>query len=215
MRRCPKCCAALWKATTPSCSWWTKPAACWAQFAFPNCGAPFSSRIRCGALVVAGDLLGPQRASVTEDDDLDLALRVLGNEDVEELPVVERGDPRKLAGAIRKRDVLAAYQRELMRRDLAGGFGSAVAVVDRVHQVDLGGGYVVQELLAPRAASGKSLRELDLRARAGVQVLLIRSPEPALRPVCASPGPLDVIASGDRLIVAGPKPAVDAMAGRS
>jgi len=167
------------------------------------------------ALVVAGDLLGPQRASVTEDDDLDLALRVLGSEDVEELPVVERGDPRKLAGAIRKRDVLAAYQREVMRRDLAGGFGSAVAVVDRVHQVDLGGGFVVQELLAPRAASGKSLRELDLRARAGVQVLLIRSPEAGAAPSVRVPGPLDVIASGDRLIVAGPKPAVDAMAGRS
>jgi uncharacterized protein with PhoU and TrkA domain len=100
-----------------------------------------------------------------------------------------------------------------MRRDLAGGVSTTIAVVDKVHQVDLGGGYVVQEVLAPRSFIGQSLRELDLRTRAGVQVLIIRStaakPEaPAIR----VPDPNARIELGDKLVLAGPKDSVDSVA---
>ncbi len=165
-------------------------------------------------LVVASDLFTPRRAVLTLDDDLDLAMQLFSNEDVDEIPVVDRDDERRLVGSVHKRDVIASYSQEVLRRDLAGGVGGSVAVVDRVHQVDLGGGFVVQELLAPAAFIGQSLRDLDLRARHGVQVLLLRSEGGDRRRSVRVPGPGDQVAAGDKLVVAGPKRAVDEISGR-
>ena len=67
-----------------------------------------------------------------------------------------------------------AYNREVLRRDLAGGMTSRVALAGRTRRVELGGGYVVAELPAPRSFFGKSLRELALRQEHGVEVLIVR-----------------------------------------
>ena len=140
-------------------------------------------------------------------------MQIFSHEEIEELAVVSAENSRKLVGSVHKRDVINAYNQEVMRRDLAGGVSTTIAVVDKVHQVDLGGGYVVQEVLAPRSLVGQSLRELDLRTRAGVHVLIIRStaakPEaPAIR----TPDPNARIESGDKLVLAGPKDSVDSVA---
>jgi uncharacterized protein with PhoU and TrkA domain len=79
--------------------------------------------------------------------------------------------------------------------------------------VDLGGGYVVQEVLTPRSFIGRSLSELDLRTRAGVQVLIIRSA--TAKPGTSTiriPGPNARLQPGDKLVVAGPKDSVDSLA---
>ena len=167
------------------------------------------------SLVVAEDLLERNRPSVREDHDLDLVMQIFSHEEIEELAVVDAENSRKLVGSIHKRDVINAYNQEVMRRDLAGGVSTTIAVVDKVHQVDLGGGYVVQEVLTPRSFVGQSLTELDLRTRAGVQVLIIRSAtakpgDPTIR----IPGPNARVEPGDKLVVAGPKDSVDSLANR-
>lgn len=164
------------------------------------------------SVLVAGDLTERGRPTVTEADDLDVAMQIFGTEEVEEIAVVAAEDPTRLLGSLHKRDVLAAYSQEVMRRDLAGGVSSTVAVVDRVHQVDLGGGYVVQEILVPSRFLGRSLRELDLRSRRGVQVLLLRRPRAGGDAAIRVPGPEDRLEAGEKLVVAGPKEAVDDLA---
>ena len=160
------------------------------------------------ALVVAGDLV-EARPTVTEDDDLDVVMQLWQTEGVEELAVVAADDPKRLVGSVHKRDLINAYNQEVMRRDLAGGVATTVGVVDRVRQVDLGGGYALQEVLAPPRFIGRSLRELDLRGEFGVQVLLIRTPGADGTPAIRVPTPQDRIATGERLVVAGPKEAVE------
>lgn len=163
-------------------------------------------------IVVAEDLV-QRRPTVREDDDLDQVMQIFSHEEVEELAVVSPEDPRALRGSVHKRDVIYARNQEMMRRDLAGGVSTTVAVVDRVHQVDLGGGYVVQEFLAPRAFAGRTLRELNLRSQAGVQVLLLRgAPGRVGGERIRVPGPEDRVELGDKLVVAGPKESVDLLA---
>jgi CBS domain-containing protein len=165
------------------------------------------------SLVVAEDLLERSRPSVRADDNLDVVMQIFSHEEIEELAVVDAEDGRKLVGSVHKRDVINAYNQEIMRRDLAGGVSTTIAVVDKVHQVDLGGGYVVQEVLTPRSFVGQCLRDLDLRTKSGVQVLVIRSAAtkpgaPAIR----IPDPDARIESGDKLVLAGPKSSVEAIA---
>jgi len=163
-------------------------------------------------VVVAGDLVGSTPPTVTPDDDLDTVMQILGHADLEEIGVVDPEDSRALVGTVTSQHTIDAYNTEVLRRDLAGGISSTVGLSGRVRQVELGGGYVVQELDAPLRFHGRTLRELDVRVRHGVQVVLIRSPlerDPALR--VRVPSSTDRIREGDALIVAGAKDAVDAL----
>jgi CIC family chloride channel protein len=165
-----------------------------------------------GNVVVAEDLVVSDHPTVTPDDDLDTVMQILGHADLEELAVVDPDHPRKLIGSVTSQHAIDAYNAEVLRRDLAGGVGSSVGVAGRIRQVELGGGYVVQELDAPLSFHGRSLRELDVRVRHGVQVVLIRSPlEPDPDRRVRVPSSTDRIQEGDTLIVAGPKAEVESL----
>jgi CIC family chloride channel protein len=159
-------------------------------------------------VVVAGDLVERSRPTVTEDDRLDLVIRIFSHSVVEEIAVVDRDNPRRLVGSLHKREVLAAYNQEILRRDLAGGVLGTMTAVRKVQRLDLGDGYVLQELLAPTAFHGRDLSELNLRRHLGIQVLLLRRlPKDGVSSVRV-PTPDDRILAGDRMVVAGPRDAV-------
>jgi CIC family chloride channel protein len=161
-------------------------------------------------LVVAADLVDSTRPTVTENDDLDLVLQLLSRAGVGELAVVDPTDPLRLVGSIHERGVIEAYNQEVLRRDLAGGVTSRVTLAGRGHRVGLGGGYVVAEVQTPRSFVGRTLRELDLRVRMGVEVLLVR-PRVAAgdAPAIRIPRADDRIAEADVLVVAGAEAAID------
>ncbi len=161
-------------------------------------------------VVVAADLVESGRPTVRESDDLDSVMQLLSHAGVSELAVVDENDPDRLVGAVHEKDVIETYNREVMRRDLAGGVVSRVGIAGRGQRVELGGGYVVAELLAPRAFVGRTLRELDVRARTGVHVLLLRRRvAPSGEPLLRVPTAEDRVGEGDVLVVAGAEPALD------
>jgi len=161
-------------------------------------------------VVVAADLIEADRPAVRESDDLDGALQLLSSAGVAELAVVAEDDPTRLIGTLHERDVLEAYHREMLERDLSGGLSTRVGLADRGGAMDLGSGFVLAEVEAPRAFVGRSLREIDLRARHGVQVLLLRALGAGAVRV---PTPDDRVQLGDVLVVAGSAEAVRRLAG--
>jgi CIC family chloride channel protein len=163
-------------------------------------------------IVVAGDIAEPSGPTVIEDDDLDLVMQVFSTGPQEEIAVVAGDDPRRIVGSVHKRDVIQAYNQEVLRRDLAGSVSSHVLVASRGQQVDLGGGYVLQEIQPPPRFFGRSLRELDVRATTGVHIVLLRkrSGEDG-RPAIRVPTADDLVEEGDRLVVSGTKAAVESL----
>ncbi len=163
-------------------------------------------------VVVAADLVEHGRPHVTENDDLDSVMQLFSSAGVVELAVVEEAAPRRIVGAVHEKDVLEAYNQEMLQRDLAGGLGSRVQLAGRGQRVDLGGGYVLAELEAPSSFVGQSLRELDLRARTGVHVLLLRhagSSTPIRVPTAD-----DVVSACTVLVIAGEAEAVTRLGAR-
>ena len=158
-------------------------------------------------VVVAGDLV-ERRPVLQPDDDLDLASRLFGATRVDEIAVVERGNPRKLIGTLRESRVIEAHGREMMRRDLAGGLEANMTAVSQGGRIDLGGGYALQQITAPPSTFGRSLRELDLRRRFDVQILLIRTLHSGGVRVPAAD---DAVVEGDALVIAGSAAAIDAL----
>ena len=72
------------------------------------------------SLVVASDLV-QERLSVAEDDNLDVAMHLFSRDVGDEIAVVDSDDPTKLVGSLHQHDVIAAYNEEMLRRDLAAG----------------------------------------------------------------------------------------------
>jgi CIC family chloride channel protein len=162
------------------------------------------------AIIVAEDLLESDQPMVDENDTLDVAMQMFSAGLAEQLPVVDSDNERVLVGCIHKRDVIQAYNREVMRRDLAGSVSSNVMVASKGQQVALGGGYVLQEIQPPARYFEHSIRELDIGAATGVQVVLLRKRQPDdARPAIRVPTADDTISEGDRLVVAGTKAAVE------
>ena len=54
--------------------------------------------------------------SVTPENDLNTALKRFTELNLDELPVVEKGNPQKLLGMLRRKDVIAHYNSTLLAR---------------------------------------------------------------------------------------------------
>ena len=113
---------------------------------------------------------GPISGTIPAGQSLDQALRLFAGKPREEIPVVEDG---RLVGTLRREHLLDAYNEELMKRDMVSELSSTL-VGTATEEVHLGGGFQMAEIDAPGAFVDRSIRELDIRARYGAQVILIR-----------------------------------------
>ena len=79
--------------------------------------------------------------------------------------------------------------------------------------MDIGDGYELAEIFAPREFAGKSLVELDMRAKYNVQVIFVRSRvSSSEKGEILVPSPDYRIKETDSLVIAGPKEKVIAVA---
>ncbi len=154
-------------------------------------------------ILVAAELTREDTTALTPEQRLDSVMRLFAERHPEELPVV---DPltSKLLGVVTRRKVIEAYNRELTKRDMVAGIGSGLRGA-RTQEMSLGDDYRMAEIDAPVGFLGQTLEKLAVRARFGVQVLLIRRPHEAGEPKAHDvvPGPDTVLQAGDRLIVLG------------
>jgi len=124
-------------------------------------------------LVVAEDVADHDFLALYETEGLDKAMRAFGASNLDELPVVKRDDGRPV-GSLWKRDLIAAYNREILKADLAGSVGSRLESVRGSRHIETLGEYVLVEVETPPAFFGKTFSELELRQKYGIQVILIK-----------------------------------------
>ena len=156
-----------------------------------------------GALLVARDLAREDVPTVAPDQNLDLVSRIFVGRDIEELPVVDPANHR-LLGFVASHHLLEAYNREIMRRDAVRSISGSLEAT-ATYEVMLGDGYSMAQIEAPKQFVGHSLKDLDLRARDGIAVLLVRrsSSEDGQSHTEVMPGPDTMIEEGDSLVVVG------------
>lgn len=115
-------------------------------------------------LVNAIDLSRRNPPFLKMDSNLDQAVQTMEYEALEELPVAEAGPERKFLGLVMRREIAASLSR--MHLSLA-------ILMEREDNISWATGYRVSRFQVPLWAVGKTLRELDLRARFGVSVLAV------------------------------------------
>jgi CIC family chloride channel protein len=117
----------------------------------------------------AGDLMEKERPTLLlPDDTLASAMLAFARSRKEVLPVVDAD--RRLRGLIQRHDLIAHYSEQVLEREddalqISGGPDSPD------QEVGLGAGVVLERTVVGRAWAGRTLAELDLRRKLGVQVL--------------------------------------------
>ncbi|MEA2014818.1 MAG: chloride channel protein [Thermodesulfobacteriota bacterium] len=76
-----------------------------------------------GDLVVVKDISITNVITITGNKNLDEALKKIGLKNIEQLPVVDENNPRKIVGILSRRDIFSAYNKALINRSLAKGVG--------------------------------------------------------------------------------------------
>ena len=74
-----------------------------------------------GDLIVVKDISVPEVITVTRGESLNDALGKIGFRNIEQLPVVDEINPRKIIGILSRRDIFAAYNRAIIKRSMIKG----------------------------------------------------------------------------------------------
>ncbi len=162
------------------------------------------------SLIIARDMADSTYPVLTPEDKLDVVMKLFTQVHVDELPVIS---DHKLVGSVRKTDVLEAYHQELVRHDLSGMFLGALTCVPRTKFVDLGESYIMAEMEIPPYFEGKTLRDLNVRCKYGVEIILIRQAKKSRSKTTIVPSPDYRFAHGDMLLIAGRKEEVRRLVG--
>jgi CBS domain-containing protein len=146
-----------------------------------------------GALVNAFDLSRRNPPVVMPDSNLDQAAQMMEYEALDEIPVVEHARGGKFLGLISRRNVSQAFNRVTVSL-------SAQGTGDR--GIFWATGYRVTRIAVPAGADGKTIRQLDPRARYSVSVLAIQDGSDAENGF-APLGPDRALKPGDLIVAAG------------
>jgi chloride channel protein, CIC family len=145
-----------------------------------------------GPLVNAFDISNAHPATVPLDANLDEASQVMEHDGLDEIPVVERGSGRFL-GLVTSQHIAQALNRVSV---------SLSTLATRDPNIYWATGYRVTRVKVPANAAGKTVRQLDPRARFSVTVLAVQeaaNPEGGFAPIT----PDRKLKEGEELIAAG------------
>jgi chloride channel protein, CIC family len=129
-------------------------------------------------MVVAGDIARSGTVVVRENDDLDFVLKLFGQENIDEFPVISEDDENKIKGSITYHDIISAYNRESLKHHLADGLVHDLKALEKFSSVKVADDYLISEQLAAKQFVGKTLVELKLRNKYGIEVLMIKPHNP-------------------------------------
>jgi len=159
------------------------------------------------ALVIAEDLVS-EIPSVTPTEALTSVNEKLWFRDLGQLPVVDSPETRRFLGIVTRRDLLGAFDREILQRSR---LTTKIRFGDDLSQVsyfDLPENNRLLQVNVPPDLAGKTMGEASLRQRFGVSVLAVKRMSRQGVERRFVPGPSDRLETGDVLIVLGTDEAI-------
>jgi CIC family chloride channel protein len=158
------------------------------------------------ALVIAEDLV-TEIPSVTRDESLTSVNEKLWFRDLGQLPVVDPATGR-FQGIVTRRDLLAAFDREVLQRNRLTARVRFGEDLSEVSTFDLPEKHRLLQVDLPHGVAGRTMAEAALRQKYGISVLAVKrlTREGVERRFV--PGPGDRLEPGDVLIVLGTDEAI-------
>jgi CIC family chloride channel protein len=124
--------------------------------------------------LIAMDLVNSNIPRVEANDDLGSVMKLFGIYDTEEIPVVDSIEKKHIVGSVERRDIINIYNKELVKKNLSQEISGSLKLLDKIQTVDFIDDHMMAELPIPSSFIGKSIIEIDIRAKYNVQILMIK-----------------------------------------
>ncbi len=154
-------------------------------------------------LLIATDIASTRFELLPPETSCQAALDIMSRYDLEGLPVINTESGNKLIGYIWRKDIQDAYQKEIERMEIASNLASSISMKEDEKHFHFMEGYSIVEISTPKSFIGKSIRELDIRMKYGVDVLSIKVGKKSDVKVKAIPNPNHIFTEDETIIVAG------------
>lgn len=154
-------------------------------------------------VLIAGDIANTNFKMVNTEDNCKAALDYMSKFDCEGLPVFAKDSPGIVIGMLWRKDIQDAYQKAIEARDLTSSLASSIVMKEEEPQVHFMEGYSIAEVKSPHSFLNKSIKELNIRARYGVEVLSIKTKKGKAEKIKALPDANYIFMENDILVVAG------------
>jgi predicted transcriptional regulator len=144
---------------------------------------------------------------------LDEVMKHFGLTNLDELPVVSE-NKNEIIGCIWRKDVINEYNKQIFLRDMSGSVGKSLKQISRQNFVHVVDDYFLAEIEAPIIFTGKSLGELNVRAKYKADVLLIKKLEQLdvnKNKSGIQPDANYIIQPGDKLLLFGDKKSLNVL----
>ncbi len=157
-------------------------------------------------LLVAADVMKSPITKVSLDDTLDVAMASLSRLDVAMLPAIDENG--RIAGCVTRHDMMIFFDHEILKDTRLGVKFVPEGRPDETDFIEVPEGHVVESIEVTKFLAGQTLRQLDLRATGGLNVVGIRRKTPeGIERIAPDPGrPLRL---GEVLIAVGDEKAVE------
>jgi CBS domain-containing protein len=162
----------------------------------------FYEREELTDILIATDIANTNFESLPPETNCQVALDLMSKFNLEGLPVVDTFNKR-LLGYIWRKDIQDAYQKEIDRMEIASTLASSISMKEDEQHIHFMEGYSIMEISPPKSFIGKSIRELDIRSKYGVDVLSIKVGKKSDIKVKAIPSPEHIFQEDETLIIAG------------
>lgn len=159
-------------------------------------------------ILVAFDLLSPISYYFMPEDTLDAVMKAFGEINIDELPVVNNESKRQLIGTVSRNDVIEAYNKEVLKRDMVSTVSSYISSLQKFKKVEMMDGQILCEIEVPGDFVDRTLEELDLRKRFSIEVVMIRQsyhPQKKEKQHLVAPKPDYRFKLGDSILIMCPK----------
>lgn len=163
--------------------------------------------------LIASDISNTKIPFVLPDDNLDLIMHIFGRVEKDHIAVCNNALEKKVIGVVTKSSVINAYNVRIFQQDLTGGFSSLLDSADESRSIEVLGGMYICEIDVPVSWIGKSIKEIDIRRKYELEILVVHHTSSDTEKNSSRPGefpsPELILQPGDRLLVLGKQETID------
>lgn len=126
-------------------------------------------------VLVAKDITNNKVVSITTEDTLDSALRIMMTNNLTEIPVIDKSiSEKKILGVLTLNEIQSILSKENFKKQLTSSLAEELKTLQLLQTIKVSDEYSIKEIQIPSRLVGKSLVETKIRNLFNVEVLMIK-----------------------------------------
>lgn len=126
-------------------------------------------------VLVAKDISNPNVVAIDSKSTLSDALRIMMKHNLTEIPVINRSDnSEENVGVLTLTEIQSVLSRENFKNQFATSLASELKTLQQRQSIRVSDDYSIKEIKVPQNLIGKTLSEIKVRNKFGIEVLMIK-----------------------------------------